>query len=192
MAEARSRDHWIWHVLRREAEALIFPSTAAFLEGKHQPQDNVERLALLGVCRFKNLNCTLARLYSEALAADPNLADDPHVSHRYNAACAAALAGCGLGEDAGKLSEAERARWRKQARQWLADELTTLDKRIPGALAPYRARLQRTLMRWQTSADLAGLREPSALDKLPPAERQECRTLWSDVDALVKRVHDLK
>jgi serine/threonine-protein kinase len=192
LAEARSRDHWIWHVLRREAEALIFPGTAAFLEGRHQPQDNVERLALLGVCRFKNLNGALARLYADALAADPNLADDPYVSHRYNAACAAALAGCGLGEDAGKLSEAEQARWRKQARQWLADELATVDKRMPGASAANRARLQRTLMRWQANADLAGLREPSALEKLPPAERQECRTLWSDVDVLLKRLQDFK
>jgi hypothetical protein len=119
----------------------------------------------------------------------PALSD---VSHRYNAGCVAALAGCGLGEDAGKLSEAERAQWRKQARQWLVDELATLDKRRQGASAEDRARLRRTLMHWQTNADLAGLREPSALDKLPPAERQECRTLWSDIDALCKRAQDHK
>src|SRR5262249_8608265 len=154
--EARSRDHWIWHVLRREAEALIFPGTAAFLEGRHQPLDNVERLAFLGVCRFKNRNGASARLYAEALAADPKLVDDPYVSHRYNAACAAALAGCGLGEDAGTLGEAERARWRKQARQWLADELATVDKKTPGASAAQRVRLQRTLRHWQANADLAG------------------------------------
>src|SRR5262249_30384873 len=55
-AQVGSRDHWIWHVLRREAENLVFPNTAAFLEGRYQPHDNVERLALLGVCRFRNLN----------------------------------------------------------------------------------------------------------------------------------------
>jgi serine/threonine-protein kinase len=187
MAAARSRDHWIWHVLRREAEALIFPDTAAFLEGRHQPHDNVERLALLGVCRFKNLNCASARLYAEALAADPKLVDDPYVSHRYNAACAAALAGCGLGEDAGTLSEAERGQLRTQARQWLADELAAVDKRTPGASAAQRARLQRTLRHWQANVDLAVLREPSALDKLPPAERQEWRVLWADVAVVLAR-----
>jgi serine/threonine-protein kinase len=187
MAEARSRDHWIWHVLRREAESLIFPSTAAFLEGRHQPQDNVERLALLGVCRFKNLNCALARLYADALAADPKLADDPYVSHRYNAACTAALAGCGVGEDAGKLSDSERARWRKRARQWLADELASVDERMSGASAADRARLRNTLMHWQANADLAGLREPSALDKLPADERKECLALWDEVATVLKR-----
>ena len=34
---------------------------------------------------------------------------------------------------------------------------------------------------------LAGLREPDALDKLSPDERQECRTLWRDLDALLER-----
>ena len=54
MSQVRSHDQWLWHVLRREAEAMIFPNTAAFLEGKYEPRDNTERLALLGVCRFQN------------------------------------------------------------------------------------------------------------------------------------------
>src|SRR5262249_4042774 len=52
LAEVRSHDQWLWHVFRREAEALIFPNTAAFLEGKYEPRDNTERLALLGICQF--------------------------------------------------------------------------------------------------------------------------------------------
>jgi hypothetical protein len=44
------------------------------------------------------------------------------------------------------------------------------------------------LAHWQGNSDLRGLREPSALDKLSPTERQECSLLWRDVDALVKRV----
>src|SRR5262249_42376836 len=123
LANACSRDHWIWHVLRREAEAMMFPDIGTFLEGKYQPRDNVERLALLGVCRFKSLNHASARLYADALAADPQLADDPYVSHRHNAGRAAALAGCGRGEDAANLSEVERTRWRAQARAWLRDDL---------------------------------------------------------------------
>jgi hypothetical protein len=126
------------------------------------------------------------------LAADPKLAADPHVSHRYNAACAAALAGCGLGEDAGKLSDAERARWRKQARQWLADELATVDKRMPGASPAHRALLRSTLMQWQANADLAGLREPSALNKLPADERKDWLALWDDVADVLKRTEGAK
>jgi len=33
-AKANSRDPWIAHVLRREAEALLLPNLPAFLEGK--------------------------------------------------------------------------------------------------------------------------------------------------------------
>ena len=100
MARVRGHDQWLWHVLRREAEALIFPNTAAFFEGKYEPRDNTERLALVGACRFKNRTCAAARLYAEAFAADATLADDPRFSHRASAARAAALAGCGQGEDA--------------------------------------------------------------------------------------------
>ena len=35
--------------------------------------------------------------------------------------------------------------------------------------------------------NLIGLRDPNALDKLPPAERQECRTLWRDLDVRLIR-----
>ena len=114
-ARADNRDVWISHILRREAEALILPNLPAFLEGNYQPRDNDERLALLGVCQFKDLRGAEAGLYAAAFAADPRLAEDLKAGCRYRAACAAALAGCGGGADGAKLSEEERARWRKQA-----------------------------------------------------------------------------
>jgi hypothetical protein len=42
------------------------------------------------------------------------------------------------------------------------------------------------LARWPDEPDLAGLREPRALDQLPVDERQECRDLWSEVEARLK------
>src|SRR5438445_367196 len=58
-AQARAPDAWICHVLRREAEGLILPNLPAFLEGKYQPPDNDERLALLaaqlGIWEFRGL-----------------------------------------------------------------------------------------------------------------------------------------
>src|SRR5260221_9341723 len=65
LAQAVSRDHWIWHVLRREAEAMIFPNAAEVLAGTRPAHDNTERLALLGICRFPNLNRPSAKLYAE-------------------------------------------------------------------------------------------------------------------------------
>jgi serine/threonine-protein kinase len=187
MTHAISRDHWIWHVLRREAESMIFPRTAAFLEGEYRPQDNIERLALLGVCRFKNRNLAAARLYADAFAADPKLAHDPQVGHRHNAARVAALAGNGRGEDADKLSEEERTRWRKQARDWLRADLALWTKMLDSGSATAPDLVKKMLRLWQAEPDLAGIRDPSAIDKLPADEREECLSLWQEVGSLLKR-----
>jgi hypothetical protein len=39
---------------------------------------------------------------------------------------------------------------------------------------------------------LAGLPDPDRLAKLPEAEREACRKLWADVDALLKKVEERK
>jgi eukaryotic-like serine/threonine-protein kinase len=181
-ARADNRDVWISHILRREAEALILPNLPAFLEGKYQPRDNDERLALLGVCQFKDLRGAEAGLYAAAFAADPRLAKDLKVGCRYRAACAAALAGCGDGADGAKLSEEERARWRKQARVWLRADLDARANQLEEGPAAERAKVQQTLAAWRVDPGLAGLRDPDALERLPPAERQDCRALWSELD----------
>jgi hypothetical protein len=47
---------------------------------------------------------------------------------------------------------------------------------------------QQRLRHWQTDSDLAGLRDDAKLAKLPEAEREACRRLWADVEALRKRL----
>jgi tetratricopeptide (TPR) repeat protein len=177
----------IYHVLRREAEAMILPNLPKFLDGKYRPQDNDERLALLGVCQFTNRTGAAARLYSDAFAADAHLAEDLRAGHRYNATRAAALAGCGLRADEARLDESERTRWRRQAREWLRADLaahaTTLDS---GSPADY-ALVRKTVARWQADPDLAGLRESSAMANLPADERTECLALWQAVGNLLRR-----
>ena len=138
-AKADSHDPWIAHLLRREAEAMILPNLPAFLEGKYQPQNNDERLALLGAVQFKGLHCAAARLYAGAFAADAKLADELQTGHRYNAACAAALAGSGSGADGARLGEEERARWRKQAREWLRADLDAWTGQRQSGIAAERA-----------------------------------------------------
>ena len=64
------------------------------------------------------------RFFTDAFADQPNLPNDPTNQHRYNAACSAALAGCGQGEDAKKLDAAQRTELRKQAIEWLRADLT--------------------------------------------------------------------
>jgi hypothetical protein len=43
----------------------------------------------------------------------------------------------------------------------------------------------RTLAKWGGDPESAGLRDPDALDRLSSAERQECRALWSGLDAVL-------
>jgi serine/threonine-protein kinase len=177
----------ILHVLRREAESMILPNLTAFLDGKYQPETNDEQLAFLGVCRFTNRTRAMARLYADAFAAVPSLADDVGAAHRYNAARAAAQTGAGQGADATGLGEEERARRRQQARQWPRAELAAQIRALDADPAAARLSVRRALMRWRREPDLTWLRDSKELDKLPSGERKECLTLWGDVVALLTR-----
>jgi eukaryotic-like serine/threonine-protein kinase len=166
---------------------MILPNLPAFLDGKYQPQDNDERLALLGICQFKNRTRAMARLYADAFAAAPSLADDLGAGHRYNAARAAALAGCGHGEDATGLGEGERKQWRGQARQWLRADLAARAGALDADPTAARRGVREALTRWRKEPDLACVRDSGELDKLPADERQEFAALWADVAALLAR-----
>jgi serine/threonine-protein kinase len=189
---ADHHDVWICHLLRREAESRILPNLEAFLDGKYQPQDNDERLALLGACQFANRTRAMARLYADAFAAAPRLADDLGAGHRYKAACAAALAGCGQGKDASGLGEAEGKRWRDQARQWLRADLAARARALDADPKAAGKGVREALTRWGKEPDLACVRDPGELSKLAADERKECRALWSAVEALLDRAQNVK
>ena len=183
----RDQNGWIYHVLRREAESIIMPNLPALLDGKDRPRDNDERLALLGACQFKNRTRAMARLYADAFAAAPPLADDLGAGHRYNAARAAALTGCGHGDDATGLGEGERKRWRDQARQWLQVELAARGRALDADPKAARSGVREALTRWRKESDLACVRDPGELDKLAADERKDYLALWAEVAALLAR-----
>jgi serine/threonine-protein kinase len=186
-SDAKAREAWMYHALRREAEQMILPDLPAFLDGKHEPRDNDERLALLGACQFTDRTLALAKLYSDAFVADPSLADDLRAGHRSNAARHAVQAGGGRGADAVGLGEPERAKWRARAREWLRADLTALGKlldRDPGSAQTIG--LQR-LTQWQGDPDLAGLRDAAALSGLTPEERKACLAVWDEVETVLGR-----
>ncbi len=132
-------------------------------------------------------------MYAEAFAADPTLAEDWNTKSRYNAARSAALAGCGFGTDgAANLSEVERTRWRKQARDWLQADLAAWAKKLDSGFATNRVQVPKILKAWQADADLAGLREQNGLVKLPADERTECLDLWNKVAAVLNRHQTIK
>jgi eukaryotic-like serine/threonine-protein kinase len=189
---ARDHDAWICHLLRREAEGLVLPNLPAFRRGEYRPRDEGERLALLAgqlaSYQFQGLQGAAARLYSDAFAAQPQLAEDVPAGIRYHAARAAALAGCGHGKDAGRLHDKERALRRRQALDWLRQDLTWWGKRLDGGKAQTNARVRQRLELWQADPDLAGVRARDALARLPDEERERWERLWSDVGALLRRV----
>jgi hypothetical protein len=165
---------------------MLFPNLPAFLEGTYQPADQCERLAFLGACEFNNLTYASARLFADAFAAEPSLANDPESARRYYAACMAASAGCGRGKDASNLDDAERARLRDQARRWLRADAAESRKRLDSGLAA-KPWVEDRLKRWRVDADLAGLREPDSLARLPVAESRACRQLWKEGDLQLER-----
>jgi serine/threonine-protein kinase len=190
--QAHDHDAWICHLLCREAEGLILPNLQAFRRGAYQPRDTNERLALLAGqlagCEFQGLPGASARLYSDAFAADPQLADDVAAGTRYRAARAAVLAGCGQGKDAGRLPDEERALWRRQALNWLRQDLTGWGTRHRNGKAQTSAQVRERLQSWQSDPDLAGVRARDALGRLPDEERRQWERLWFDVDALLRRL----
>jgi tetratricopeptide (TPR) repeat protein/serine/threonine protein kinase len=157
----------------------------AFQEGKITPS-NAERIELARLCRYKRLHRAAACFYGEAFAKEQKLADDLGAWHRYSAACAAALAGSGVGKDADRLDEKEKAGLRDQALAWLQAELLLRGKQLASGKPADRAEVQARLRWWLADADLAGVRGPEALAKLPAAERQLWQRLWEDVALMLK------
>jgi Flp pilus assembly protein TadD len=162
----------------------------AVLSGKEQPKNIDEELQFALLCQqpCKRLFAASARFYLHAFATRPELADDVQAGHRYNGACTAALAGSGEGKDAKDRDEKERSRWRNQAREWLRADLAAWLTAIKDHPSQVRNLAQQTLRHWQNDRDLDGIRNPTALARLPAAEQEECRRMWTEVEAALKEV----
>ncbi len=160
------------------------------LSGKERPTDAREWVIYAQVCQMKQLYASTARLYEKAITALPALAESPGNGLRYNAACAAALAGCGQGKDADSLDAKERGRLRRQALDWLKDDMKAwqrLLKKDPARVSPVGGQ---QLRHWLQDPDFDGVRGAGALSKLPEAERQSWQQLWDEVAATVAGIED--
>jgi serine/threonine protein kinase/Flp pilus assembly protein TadD len=165
----------------------IEPKLPALLRGETQPANTAERLGLARVCHGKGLYAAAARSWADALAREPALADDLAAGYRYSAVCAAALAAGGKGRDEPPPDGPARARLRAQALGWLRADLAARAERLDAGPPAARARAVQSLRHWKADTDLAGLRDEAELAKLPEADREACRALWAEVDALLRR-----
>jgi hypothetical protein len=173
----------------RECERLVElePRLPAIRDGTARPANPAEQIDFARLCAGKRLYAAAARLYAEAFAAAGKRAEELEARHRDSAACCAALAGCGRGEDAAKPSDRERSRLREQALRWLEAGRAAWARRLAGGTAEDRALVARRLLLWQQHADLAGVRDREALDGLPEGERKQWQGLWAEVGALLER-----
>jgi tetratricopeptide (TPR) repeat protein len=180
------------HLRQADRWAELDRKLPGLLRGEIQPADAAERIDLALMCALpgKGRNVAAARWFAEAFAAQPDLASDVTTSNRYSAVCVAALAGCGQGQDAASLDGKERARWRKQALEWLRADLAVRTWQVEKGKPEERQEAERRLRHWQQDKDLAGLRETDALAKLPAEEQEACRKLWADVEALLAKVRE--
>src|SRR5262249_12652590 len=110
----------------------------------------------------------------------PELSADVNEQHRYNAACSAALA-AGQGEDARLLPDKVAAMFRRWTLGWLREELAAYDKIDPQSNSAMKQTIREWLAHWQRDPNLAGVREPEQLAKLPTAEQEEWRRFWAGV-----------
>jgi tetratricopeptide (TPR) repeat protein len=159
---------------------------SAVLNGE-VPKDNAERLALARRAYDTKKYAAAARLCAEALDADPMVAQSRQAQHAYNAACAAALAADGQGQDDPAPDDPTKLRLRQQALAWLKAELAVWTKLVVSGPPQASASVAQTLEHWRKDTDLAGVRDPEALEKLPEDERKAWRELGDGVaEALTK------
>src|SRR5262249_28121405 len=159
----------------------------AVLQDKDKPQDSAERLGFAHLCqRHRHRYAAATRFYAEAFAEQPALAARLD-SHRYNAACAAALAGCGQGEDAAGQSPAQLLAMRLRALTWLRADLDGWRRLLEKGPDTNCQLIARKMQHWQADLDFAGVRGKEALARLPEAERQAWQKLWAGVAGTLAR-----
>jgi tetratricopeptide (TPR) repeat protein len=178
--------------LVRQAERMVSLSKRlpAVLAGADKPLNAPEGLAFALMAYHSRRYDSSAKLFAEALAAEPKLADDRRKEHRYDAACSATLAGCGQGKDDAPLDEAAREERREQARAWLQAELAAWAKLVEAGPIEGRPMIQQKLQHWQRDLDLAGVRDAEALKALPEEERKAWKALWDGVANLLGKVQE--
>jgi tetratricopeptide (TPR) repeat protein len=188
LPEGDSRRPVILNLLKRCQQMLALEKRLPqVLEGKESAGAGELLEMALMYRKYKKRYPTAIRLYEAAFKAEPNLAEHWDKGHRYNAACAAALAGAGQGAEAAKLPEDEKASLRRTARDWLQAELGAVRKKLDEGRALVVMQAERRLTHWQQDTDLAGVRDSEKLDGLPEAERKAWQALWADVAGLLQK-----
>lgn len=144
-----------------------------------------EALLLAEVAVIRDRPALATRFFAGSLHTD-----DPSVDRRLRdlAIEAAVRAGCGEGDGKG-LPERRRAEHREEALGRLQMALLLATQQMTREAGPDRVvtlAVIGDLRGWLRSSALRGVREPAALERLPERERRRWKTLWEEVDALLR------
>jgi tetratricopeptide (TPR) repeat protein len=169
-----------------ERTQVLLGRIDAVAKGDDRPRDAATFREFQVLMYNQRRHALAASFAAEAFADNPKLADE-NSNHRYTAACSALLASNGLDRNDPNPDEAARARLRRQAHDWLKAFLADYDSKIKTGPAQAIAELEPVFNLWKTDPDLACVRAPEALAKLPEAERKEWQDFWVEVDTLLTR-----
>jgi tetratricopeptide (TPR) repeat protein len=177
----------------RETERLarLDDRLPAVLNGKDRPTNAIECVLFAQLCQtYRQHYGTAARFYAEAFVGQVPLGENLQAGHRYNAARAAALAGCGQGKDTAHQGAMQRLHWRRQALTWLWADLRAWRQVL--ARGPIRARavVGEKMRHWLADADMSGVRDADALARLPEEERAAWAKLWAGVVDLLAQTKE--
>ncbi len=171
-----------------ERLASLAKRLPSVVTGQDQPANNDERLVLAQMCYENQYYLKAVGLWSEGMRLEPERADDRQVQHRYNAACAAALAGCREGKDEPPPDADGQTALRNQAHDWLVADLQCWLKFAESNQDRGRDIVVRTLDHWRRDIDLAGVRDEDRLKMLGTEESKRWSALWAEVSAAHDRL----
>jgi serine/threonine-protein kinase len=177
--------------IRRCERALALRGRlTAVLEKRDEPRDADEAATFARLCAQAGKFAAATQLWKQAFAMRTELNEQLFLHCRYNlllhdrfdAACAAAQAGCGLGRDEPPPSTEQQTDLRAQALAWLEEEFPASARVLEAnTVLPAKPATEKYLF-WLATPALACVRDHQHLARLPDAERKNWEAFWAKVD----------
>jgi serine/threonine-protein kinase len=139
-------------------------------------------LGLARVAFLKKRYHTCLHIIESTIEKRPQLAGNWRVKLHFNAACAAALASAGHGIDAQDMADDGRALLRQKCLTWMQKDLASLKETTANGGASATREAAQHLANAHRTRLLATVRESRYLEQLPPDERSQWQSFWTDVE----------
>jgi serine/threonine protein kinase/Flp pilus assembly protein TadD len=151
-----------------------------------RPPEPEDLVACAEIMLRKGKSHLAAQWYLSAFEKAPGALEDLDEGHRFRAACAAAMTGCGRGQDAAAVPDEEKARWRRHALTWLQADLRDWRRAVSSAPGSMKNPAVWALLLWRTGSGLAALHDSRFRDQLAADERDAWVSLFAEAEAFLK------